>query len=59
MLISIVKQRLALRNRYRLWRRKNAHNDTAPKNDFDQSLVTVGAYIYGGIKVYIFNCNSI
>lgn len=34
------------------WRKLNAHNQTYAVNAFDTEIVSVGAYTYGGIKLY-------
>lgn len=37
------------------WRKKNPHNKTEIGNNFDQSLVEVGNYSYGPIKLITYN----
>lgn len=42
----------------RKWRKMNSHNSTEYVGNWNQSLVHVGNYSYGGINVLTFNDNS-
>lgn len=37
------------------WRKMNSHNSTVAKNQFNPSLVSVGKYTYGALKVLTYN----
>ena len=53
-----IRVRIQQRQKYKAWRKLNAHNETAPLNDFDISCVQVGKNTYGGLRVYNFNRNN-
>ena len=50
-----LKAKISEHQRFVKWREQNLENDTSPMNDFDLSVVTVGKFTYGGIRVYNFN----
>lgn len=50
-MIRQIKEKISWHLFYKKWRRKSAHNSTAPKNYFNQDLVSVGNFSYGVLEV--------
>ena len=56
--LRLIKEKQKLSKFRKLWREKNAHNETWTENVFDESKVTVGKSTYGPLRIINYGSNN-